>query len=177
MNEHLGVAVGREDGAVLFELVTKRQAVGQIAIVGDRNRTMAAVDCERLRVLDVTTARGRVPDVTDGAAAGQLVDLIGGEDVLNQAHSAVDEKLLAVARNDARGFLPSVLQRVQAEIGQIRSLIGPKHTEHAALIMKMIVVHPPHGAFIAPAPPSVHESRMPSVRACARTRRLRCHGY
>ena len=153
------------------------KTVGQIAVVGDRNRAMTAIDRQRLRVLDVTSAGGRVADVSDGAASRQLVDLIGRKDVLNEAHPAVHEELLAVARNDARGFLPSVLQRVQAEIGQIRGFIGPKHAKHAALIMKMIVVRPPHRAFIAPRPPCVHDSRMPLVRACARTRGLRCRGY
>ncbi len=138
---------------------------------------MAAVDRKRLRVLDVTAASGRVADVTDGAAAGQLLDLIGREDILNEAHSAVYEELFAIARNDARGFLPPMLQGVQAKVSQIRSFMGSKNAKHAALIMEMIVVHPPHGAFIAPGSPRVHESRMPSVRACARTRRLRCHGY
>jgi hypothetical protein len=79
----------------------------------------------------------------------------------------MDEELLAVARNDACGFLPSMLQGVQAEVRQIRGLIGPKHPKHAALIMKMIVVHHRHRAYIALAPPPVHDplhATRPGVR-------------
>jgi hypothetical protein len=45
------------------------------------------------------------------------------------------------------------------------------------LIMKMIVVYHRHRAYIALAPPSVHDPRMPPAQACARTGRLKCPGY
>ncbi len=110
MNQHLRVAVRREDRTVLFELVPKCKTVGQVAVVCDGDRAMTAIDRQRLCVLDVTSAGGRVADMSDGAASRQLVDLVGGEDILHEAHPAVHEELRAVARNDARGLLASVLQ-------------------------------------------------------------------
>ena len=44
MNEHLGVAIGREDRAIPFELMSKRKTVGQISVVGDCDGTMPAVN-------------------------------------------------------------------------------------------------------------------------------------
>ena len=78
--------------------------------MGDGDGTVPTVHGKRLRVLDVAAARGGVPNVADGATAGQLFDLIGREDILHQTHPAMDKELLAVARHDTCGFLASVLQ-------------------------------------------------------------------
>jgi hypothetical protein len=82
--------------------------------------------------------------VSDGTAPRKLPELFGSKDILNQTHPSMDEELLAVARNDACGFLPSVLERVQAEVCEIRGFTGPVHAKHATLIVKVIVVHRPH---------------------------------
>ena len=52
----------------------------------------------------------------------------------------MDEELTAVARDDAGGLLAAMLQRVQAEVGQVRRFLCAKNPEYSALIMNMIVV-------------------------------------
>src|SRR5580698_10602659 len=62
--------------------------------------------------------------------------------------------LQALGRRDARGFLPAVLQRIQTQVRHLRRFGVTENSEHAALIVKMIVfeevclgVHPSSTAF------------------------------
>ena len=45
----------------------------------------------------------------------------------------------AIARDDARGFLPAMLQRVEAEIGELGGFGMAEDAEHTALVVEMIV--------------------------------------
>ena len=47
--------------------------VDQVAVVGDGDLAVRAVDQERLRVLQLALARGGVAGVADGKMAGQLL--------------------------------------------------------------------------------------------------------
>ena len=103
-------------------------------------------------VLDVAAACGGVANVTNGASPGELFELRCSEYVLDEAHPAVHEELLAVTRHDASSLLASVLQRMQAEVRQVRRLCGIKHADYPALIMKLIVFQERHGALHSAAP-------------------------
>ena len=48
-------------------------------------------------------------------------------------------ELLAVARDDAGRLLPAVLQRVQAEVRDVRGLGVPVDAEDAALVVEVVV--------------------------------------
>jgi hypothetical protein len=71
----------------------------------------------------------------------------------------MDEELLPIARDDARGLLTPVLERVEPEVGQVGRFIGPVDTEDAALVVEMIVFVQ-HGRFIAPRRGYVHGARL-----------------
>ena len=53
------------------------------------------------------------------AMPGQVLQPVGGEDVVDVAHLAHGAQLVAVGRDDARRLLPAVLKRVQAEVREI----------------------------------------------------------
>jgi hypothetical protein len=48
-------------------------------------------------------------------------------------------ELLAIGGRDSRGFLPSVLQRVEAEVGQVGRLGVTVDTEHATFVTEVVV--------------------------------------
>ena len=78
--------------------------------------------------------------MADGRGAGQMRDHLGRENFLHVPQRFVDVDVRAVGRGDARRFLPAMLQRVEAEIRQLRRFGMPEHAEHAAVIVEMIVV-------------------------------------
>jgi hypothetical protein len=44
-----------------------------------------------------------------------------------------------VARDNSRRLLPAMLQSVQTEIGEVRSLGVAEHAEYTTLVVKMII--------------------------------------
>ena len=72
VHEHLGVGVALEDRAARLELGAELVGVRQVAVVADGERAAGVVDGDRLRVLDVRAAGGRVAHVPDGDAPGSF---------------------------------------------------------------------------------------------------------
>src|SRR3981189_2621698 len=50
--------------------------------------------------------------------AGEFRECAGDEDFFDLAHGAVDVEVVAVAGDDAGGFLAAMLERVEAEVGE-----------------------------------------------------------
>src|SRR4051794_39276148 len=48
-------------------------------------------------------------------------------------------KLFAIARHDPRAFLPAMLQRVKAVVGQFRGVRMPENAEDAAIMFGVIL--------------------------------------
>ena len=81
----------------------------------------------------------RIARVADGQVAGQTVPALRGrEDVRHMAHRLVRVDLAAVARGDARAFLAAMLQRVEAQIGQVRGFRMPVNGEDTALFVELV---------------------------------------
>ena len=78
---------------------------------------------------------------------------------------------------DACGILATMLQRMQAEIRQVRRLGSAEHTKYPALIMKMIVFQDHHGALHSAAPPERPSPLVDPHLRCARTPWSECRGY
>src|ERR1700678_370954 len=64
----------------------------------------------------------------------------GRENFLHVPHRFVNVQLRAVRRCNPRGFLTAMLQRVQAQISHLRGFGMCENSEHAAMVVKMIVV-------------------------------------
>ncbi len=69
------VSRGRlQHGAVAHELAPQRQAVGEIAVVGDGEAAAVELGEQRLHVAQDGLAGGRVARMADGGGAGQAFD-------------------------------------------------------------------------------------------------------
>jgi len=75
--------------------------------------------------------------MADGNVTVQGIQARFGEYLGDQAHVLVDHDVRAVAYRDAGRFLTAVLQRVQAEVGELGDFLtrGP-HPENPAGILR-----------------------------------------
>lgn len=78
--------------------------------------------------------------MANGAVALQAVDdALLGEGVADQADMAFDMELAAVIGNDAGRFLAAMLQRMQAQCNDGRSVLPAENAEHTAFVVEMVV--------------------------------------
>ena len=128
LSEHAGAALARpaEQGGQFA-------GVDQVPVVPQRQADLAGGAEGRLRVGPDRSPGGRVPavahrDVAAERGQGGLVEYLG-----DQAHLLMHHDAAAVADGDARGPLAPVLQRVQAEVGELgHVLVGGPYAEYAA---------------------------------------------
>ena len=77
--------------------------------------------------------------MSDGQATNQRVQRGRVEDLRHQTHVLVDSHCLAVGHGDTRGFLTTVLQRVDAEEGELGSIdTRCRDTDDPALFFRRI---------------------------------------
>src|SRR5215468_4105498 len=91
-----GVGGRREDRPLHFEPISGFGRVGQIAVVAERDLSKAALDQERLRLVDADLPGRRIAHMTDGRAPEQSGDALFLEDVVDVPHPALDAKKRAV---------------------------------------------------------------------------------
>ena len=139
MHKNFGVAIGLKNGPAMLQLAPPFRGVRQIAVVADGNFALVAVDHDRLRIEQRFVARGRIPRVPDRRATRQRVQNFRRKNLFHFAHRAIREKFFAIRGNDSRRFLPAMLQRVQTQIHQLRGLFVAVHSDHAAIIVEVIV--------------------------------------
>src|SRR5262245_28726869 len=140
MQDDLGVAARLKDRSAADQFFPQLARVHQIAVVPDGDLSVRAIDEEGLRVLELAVARGRVARVADRDVAGQRGERLLVEGVSDLSHRARRAKLFTVSRRDARAFLAAVLQRVQAEVGEIGGLRMSEDSKHTALVFEWHVV-------------------------------------
>ena len=120
----------------------QRHRVGQIAVVGDREAALgelgeqAAGRCAARSRRWSNSGHGRSP-----TRPGELADdVVAVEIAGDMAHRAVRVEMVAVEAGDAGGFLPAVLERVEAERDEARGGLGTPDAEDAALLAQLVVV-------------------------------------
>ena len=70
----------------------------------------------------------------------QPLDVLLVEHLRDQPHLLPHADVLTIADGDPRGLLPAMLQRVQAEVRQVRDVLARmEHAEDAALLVEVIV--------------------------------------
>ena len=141
MQDDLGVGGRLHDRAVAHQLAAQGEAVGQVAVVADREAAAVELGEQRLHVAQDGFAGGRIAHMADRRHAGQAVDhLAAGEVVADQAHAALGMEPLAVEGDDAGGFLAAVLERVQAERGDRGGVGMAEDAEDAAFFAQPVAV-------------------------------------
>ena len=115
VDDHLGIGRRLADGAVADEVAAKGQAVGQVAVMGDREAAAVEFGEERLHVAQNRLAGGRVAGMADGGEAVEALDgRPVGEVVADEAELALRVEDRSVEGDDARRLLAAVLQGVEA---------------------------------------------------------------
>src|SRR5262249_56088142 len=95
----------------------------------------------RSPVAEIGLSVGRIGQVARRGQAGQaLGDLAAGEIIADETHPPLGMESLAVKRDDAGGFLPAVLESVQAERGDRGRIRVAEYAEDAALFTQPVAV-------------------------------------
>ena len=78
--------------------------------------------------------------MADGEVAGERGECAFVEHVGHEAHVLDDHYLFAVADGHACRFLATVLERVEAEVGQVGDGLARRvHAEYAARLLRRVV--------------------------------------
>jgi hypothetical protein len=139
MHDHFCVAVRLENGAAMLQPAPPLGRIRKIAVVPQRHFALVAVDHDGLRVQQRFVAGGGIARVANRQIAGQVLQHRRRKNFFDFAHRAMQVQFRAVARNDSSRFLPAMLQRIQAQIRQLRGLFMPKHAEHTTFVVKTVV--------------------------------------
>ena len=123
------------------QFAPERQAVGQIAVMGDREAARVEFGEQRLDVAQDRRAGRGIADMADRRRARQALDRRGvGKMIADQAQPPLGIEALAVESDDARRFLAAMLEGVEAERGD-RSGVGmAEDAEHPAFLAQAILV-------------------------------------
>ncbi len=145
--QHVGVGVGRARGPGVDQ--SGRAGAGdefgtvdQIAVVpqGDSGAGGGVTE-DRLGVLPRRLAAGGVPAVPDGDVAFHRGQRLLVEDLTDQAEILEHQHLRPVRDGDAGGFLPAVLQRVEAVVRHLGDFFaGGPDPEYTTLFTGRILV-------------------------------------
>jgi hypothetical protein len=142
----LGIAARLEDGALAHELLAQLVRVHQVAVVGNRDLPVPALDQERLRVREAALTAGRIAHVSDRHRAGHLGQHRRVEHVGDMAHGLGDPEQVPVGRGNARALLPAVLHRVQPEVREVRRLGVAVDAKDAAFVVELVQHGLPNGS-------------------------------
>jgi hypothetical protein len=91
--------------------------VDQVAVVRDGDEALGGFDADGLGVEQRRVAGGGVAGVADGHVALEARDDFVGENFGDQAHAFDVGEVRAVGGGDAGGFLSTMLEGVEGEVG------------------------------------------------------------
>ena len=138
MQHNLGITAGLEDRALTHELIAQLVRVHQVAIVGDGNLPVPALDQERLCIGEAALTRRRIAHVTDRHRPGHLREHRRVEHVGHMAHRLGDAHDVPVRRGNAGTLLPAMLHGVQPEVREVRGLRVAVDAEDAAFVVELV---------------------------------------
>ncbi len=141
MDNDFGVHGGLEDAALQHKAAAQGGGIGQVAVMGDGEAAICQIGEDGLYIAEHGAAGGGVAVMADGGVALKAFDdFFGREIIANLAHALVAVEMAAVMADDPGGFLPAMLQGMQAkgdEGGRLRMAID---AENAAFLMQLIVI-------------------------------------
>ncbi len=132
-----------ENRAAIFQFVAQLRRVRQISVVRDGDLPARAIHGERLRVFQLRRAGGGIARVADGGFADEAVQNFAVENLRHEAHAVMLVKFPVVASDDARAFLPAMLERVKAVVGQFGGVRMAENAEDSAIMfgIKLFSLH------------------------------------
>ena len=141
MQDHFRVRGRLADRPALHQLLSKRERVGQVAVVAHGEAPGGKIREQGLNVAQNGVAGGRVANVADCAMALEPVHRAAfGKVISDQAEAAFGIEPLAVEGNDTGRFLPAMLQGVEAQRRERGRVLMPKNAEYTALFPQLVVV-------------------------------------
>ncbi len=154
---------------LLDQLVAQLAGVDEVAVVGDGDLPVRAVDQERLGVARAGSRRrsssgcGRSPGARAASRASALSKASATWPIARDARIRAPS-----ARDDAGALLPAVLERVEAEVREVGGLGMTEDPEDAALVLELVE----HGCCAASALPATgtafYAARLSPCRAKCR---------
>ena len=137
---HFGVGGRLADRAAADKLPSEREAIGQIAVMGDREAAGLEFGEQRLNIAQHRLAGGGIAHMADRRPPRQAVDGRGlGEMVADQPLAALGVEPHAVESDDARGLLAAMLQRMQPERDDRGGVGMIEDAEDAAVLAQPIL--------------------------------------
>ena len=138
MRDDFAVGGRLKNGTFALQLIAQDGGVDQIAVVRDRDLAAETIDHERLRVFQGARAGRRIAGMPERARPFQSLQFLRAENLRDQAHVAMQLKgrSRAVARHDAGAFLPAMLEREEAVVGQHGGVRMAEDREDAALVLR-----------------------------------------
>ncbi len=111
--------------------------------MGEGKSAGIEIDEQGLDIAQHAVAAGGVTDVTHGHVAFEAVDdLARSEMIADEAEAALGVEVGAVETDDARGFLPPMLERMQTKRGQRGGVGMIEDAEDAALLVQPVLIEP-----------------------------------
>src|SRR5258705_222338 len=139
VHDHFGVAGGLKDRAAMLERAAPFRRARQVAVMPQSELALVAIDDDGLRVHQRGVAGGRVARVAERRVAGKPREHLGLKNIRHQPHGFFQMQFAPVARNDSRRFLAAMLQRVEAEIRELRGFGMAEDSTHATVIVETVV--------------------------------------
>src|SRR5580765_3372341 len=132
--------VGRAGRRALLDEVAQLGTVDQVAVVRERDGAVVVAAEGGLGVLPRRAAGRRVAAVADREVALERGQRALVEDLRDQAHVLVDQQPLAVGRRDAGALLPTVLQGVEAVVGELCDVLaGSPDAEDTTCVLRALL--------------------------------------
>ena len=79
--------------------------------------------------------------MSNGDATANALQAPPIKNLVDQSQTGVTEQVLSVCRDNTRGFLTTVLQGVQPEMGQVDRVLVPPDAEKTAIVLNRWIVH------------------------------------
>lgn len=110
-----------KNGTRQLQLVAESERVAEVAVMCEGELALLMVDLYGLTVVTRSAAGGAVPDVADGHfALRQGGKPVVGKYLADKPYVLMRIKQAVAADDDTRAFLPAVLKRVKAVVGNRR---------------------------------------------------------
>ena len=144
IGDDLRVDGGLEDGACAGQFLAQLGGVDEVAVVGHGQSALEIIQYQGLGILPGAAAGGGISHMAHPQVALEVLESIGGEHLVHQAHALVKPGLTpgtgGVADGDAAALLAPVLQCKQAVVdgGGHVAAGGIIHAEYAALLAGFI---------------------------------------